>query len=394
MTVAVTDSPGTAEPPARKQPRSAASTSVHIPGPRNRTNPARDSASSCRTRNPGGPLATALKKPCHQPTSRAFERAVSAPSVTSGRDLRVHRQHRDERAEVRGVRGVDVLVQVVLDVRAHQRLQRVQRAGAHAVQRTVERGEVDAVHAGRAPPRRAAPPSPGSPSPRPRTGGEGVGVRRTRSGWPCSSSWYQPQAISLAISGHTSARRSTSPRATSGSTACRAEEPGQLRAAAAQRVLGLRVVERAPRRPDVQHRLPAGGHVAQLARPGPARSARRGPRTAAPRGRRTPARCPARSPARRARCPTGRCRWSAPAAGSAGPPRRPGRRGRARRRSGWRRGARRRARRRPRAASRRRRGGRAGPPPSSVRPTARHSWTCTRTPAGRSAMTWRSTQPR
>ena len=169
ITVAVTDSPGTAVPPARKQP-AAASTSVHIPGPRNRTNPARDSASSCRTRNPGGPLATALKKPCHQPTSRAFERAVSAPSVTSGRDLRVHRQHRHERAEVRGVRGVDVLVQVVGDVRrapaaAARRASRRARRRADGPARRSRSGPP-----GRAPPRRAAPPSPGSPSPRRRSG--------------------------------------------------------------------------------------------------------------------------------------------------------------------------------------------------------------------------------
>ena len=85
ITVVVTDSPGTADPPARKTAApSSWPTSVHIPGPRNRTNPARESASSCRTRNPGGPLATALKKPCHQRMSRSFERAVSAPSVTRG----------------------------------------------------------------------------------------------------------------------------------------------------------------------------------------------------------------------------------------------------------------------------------------------------------------------
>ena len=207
---------------------------------------------------------------------------------------------------------------------------------------------------------------------------------RTRSGWPYSSSWYQPQAISLAISGHTSVRRSTSPRATSGSTVSGPRKRGSVRAAAAQRVLGLRVVERAARR-------------ARRAAPAPVRRARSAAAPSRP-GLVAPApaleqqhdevdeRQPgarARSPARPGRCPTGRCRWSAPGAGSAGPPRRPGRRGRARRRSGWRRGARRRARRRRRAASRRRRGGRAGPSPSSVSPIARHSWTCTRTPAGR-----------
>ena len=31
----------------------------------------------------------------------------------------------------------------------------------------------------------------------------------TRSGWPTNSSWYQPHAISLAISGQASRRRST-----------------------------------------------------------------------------------------------------------------------------------------------------------------------------------------
>ena len=163
ITVAVTDSPGTADPPARKR-RCPPSTSVHIPGPRNRTNPARDSARSWRTRKPGGPLATALKKLCHHRMSRSFDRAVNAPSVTRRRDLRVHREHRHERPEVRGVRGVDVLAQVLGDVRAHLRLQVVERAGAHAVERAVERAEVEVVAAGRAPPRRAARPSPVSPS--------------------------------------------------------------------------------------------------------------------------------------------------------------------------------------------------------------------------------------
>ena len=167
------------------------------------------------------------------------------------------------------MRGVDVLMQVVLDVRAHQRLQRVQRAGADAVQRTVQRGEVDAVpavghglveqrdHLRRAPGRGRVPV------------GEGVGV--------------EPDAVGVAVQqlvvpapgdllGHQRPHLGTQVHVTARDQrvdGLRAEEPGQRRAAAAQRVLGLRVVERAARRPDVQHRLPSGGHVAQLTvRPG------------------------------------------------------------------------------------------------------------------------------
>ena len=43
------------------------------------------------------------------------------------------------------MRGVDVLAQVLGDVRAHQRLQVVERPRAHAVERAVERAEVEVV---------------------------------------------------------------------------------------------------------------------------------------------------------------------------------------------------------------------------------------------------------
>ena len=51
--------------------------STAMPGPRKRTKPARASASSSRTRNPGGPLATELKKLCHRLMSTARDRADS-----------------------------------------------------------------------------------------------------------------------------------------------------------------------------------------------------------------------------------------------------------------------------------------------------------------------------
>ena len=142
MTVAVTDSPGTAAPPARNR---SPSTSVHIPGPRNRTNPARDSASSCRTRKPGGPLATALKKLCHHPMSRSFERAVSAPSVTSGVTCAYTESIATNAPRCGVCAGSTCWRRSSVDVRAHLRLQVVERSGAHAVERAVERGEVDVV---------------------------------------------------------------------------------------------------------------------------------------------------------------------------------------------------------------------------------------------------------
>ena len=114
-----------------------------------------------------------------------------------------------------------------------------------------------------------------------------------------NSSWYQPQPISLAISGQTRSRSSTGPPAAiSSSLTCGREEPGKRRPAAAQLIVRSSSGRYAPRRAR-DSLVPAGGDVTERrGRPGRGRaqSGHRGPRTAAPRGRRTPAPARGRAP--------------------------------------------------------------------------------------------------
>ncbi len=134
--------------------------------------------------------------------------------------LGVHRQHGDERAEVRGVPLVDVLAQVLGDPRparaaAARRGCRPSRRRAGGRARRGRGGR-----AGRARPRRAARPWRACPtrSAAKRSTNSAHGSR-SRSGCPRPSSWYQPQAISFAISGQTCVAMSTgAPAASSGST--------------------------------------------------------------------------------------------------------------------------------------------------------------------------------
>ncbi|CAM5606439.1 hypothetical protein SFUMM280S_06224 [Streptomyces fumanus] len=80
--VVCTVCPGTEALPTVKVPV-VSSVPILMPAPAKRTIPARDRACSWRSRNPGGPEARKLKKPCHQPSSpSATERADSLPPAT------------------------------------------------------------------------------------------------------------------------------------------------------------------------------------------------------------------------------------------------------------------------------------------------------------------------